>query len=55
MRMLTTLVLLAFCLAPAYATSIVALIQPNRILLAADSRAVNWNPWAGSRTRKPTR
>jgi hypothetical protein len=44
MRMLITWTLLAFCLAPAHATSIVALVQPDRILLAADSRQSSGDP-----------
>lgn len=39
MKPFITWTLLTICLSPAHATSIVALVQPNRILFAADSRA----------------
>jgi hypothetical protein len=39
MKSFITWTLLAVCLSPAHATSIVAWVQPDRILLAADSRA----------------
>jgi hypothetical protein len=47
-KTLITWLLLALCLIPAHATSIVALVQPDRILLAADSRSGSDGPSEGT-------